>query len=332
MGSANLQQLRSNSQPPAVMGTQQLAVQSGENSANAVAAQAKALVEARYMMALHKPRDMDVVRQRLLDECRRPGFANNPSTYYRKPIGKGVEGLGIRFVEAALRCMGNVLTETMTVFEDAEKRILRVCVTDLESNTPYIKDVTVTKTVERSKPADDGTYISVRKNSYDKPVYTIPAGDDDLLNKEGALVSKAIRTLGLRIIPGDLQDEAEELVLKVRRDDAARDPTETRKKLVDAFGSIGITAAQLIDYLGHALDQTAPDELVELRGLYGSLRDGETTWRSVMDNKREQTEAKSQRTAATPKKAEDKPVATAQATEEPPAEQVTADDSEFNAE
>jgi len=64
-----------------------------ETASAYVAAQAKAVVEARYVMALRRPRQWDQVRQDLLKECKRPSFANNKSAYYRKPIGDGVEGL-----------------------------------------------------------------------------------------------------------------------------------------------------------------------------------------------------------------------------------------------
>jgi hypothetical protein len=228
------------------------------------------------------------VRQDIVRECRRPSFAHNKSAYYRKPIGQGVEGLGIRFVEVALRCMTNVLVETTMIFEDDAKEVHRVAVTDLESNLTYPLDVRVSKTVERSKPSDDGSYIAVRKNSYGKMTYTVPANDDDLLNKRGALISKAMRTLGLRIIPGDLQDEAEEIIKAVRLDEAARDPAAERKKIADAFGEIGVKADDLTKYLGHSLDACSPTELVGLRGIYGAIRDGEATWKSVMDNKEEQ--------------------------------------------
>lgn len=259
-----------------------------ETASTAVAAQAKAMVEARYVMAMQRPRDWDQVRQTLLRECRRPSFAHNKSAYYRKPIGQGVEGLGIRFVEVALRCMTNVLVETTMIFEDESKEVHRVSVTDLESNLTYPLDVRVSKTVERSKPMDDGSYISVRMNSYKKPVYTVPANDDDLLNKRAAQISKAIRTLGLRIIPGDMQDEAEEIIKTVRMDEAARDPDAERKKIADAFAGIGVKASDLVAYLGHALDSCSPTELVDLRGIYGAIKDGEATWKSVMDNKVEQ--------------------------------------------
>lgn len=258
-----------------------------ESAATAVASQAKAMVEARYTIALHRPRNWDQVRQDLLRECRRPTFANNKSTYYRKPIGAGVEGLGIRFVEVALRCMTNVLIETTMIFEDAHKEVHRVSVTDLEANVTYPLDVKVSKTVERSKPSDDGSYFSMRINSYNKPVYTVPANDDDLLNKRAALISKAMRTLGLRIIPGDLCDEAEVIIKTVRMDEAARDPAAERKSIVDAFGGIGVKAHQLTEYLGHDIDACSPAQLVDLRGLFGAIKDGEATWATVMENRAE---------------------------------------------
>jgi len=269
-----------------------------ETASAYVAAQAKAVVEARYVMAMRRPRQWDQVRQDLLKECKRPSFANNKSAYYRKPIGKGVEGLGIRFVEVALRCMTNVLVETTMIFEDDTKEIHRVSVTDLESNLTYPLDVRVTKTVERSKPADDGTYISARKNSYGKNVYTVFATEDDLLNKRAAQISKAIRTLGLRIIPGDLQDEAEAIIKQIRLDEAARDPDSERKRIADAFAEIGVKAADLKEYLGHALDTCSPTELVELRGIYGAIRDGEASWKSVIENKTEQQSGKEGSAAA----------------------------------
>lgn len=258
-----------------------------ESASTAVAAQAKAMVESRYVMAMRNPRNMDQVRLDLIKECRRPSFADNKSTYYVKPIGTGVEGLGIRFVEVALRCMKNVLVETTMIFEDEMKEVHRVSVTDLEANITYPMDVRVSKTVERSKPNDDGSFISVRKNSRGNNVYTVQGTDDDILNKRGALISKAIRTIGLRIIPGDLCDEAEQIIKQVRLDKAAQDPDAERRRIVDAFADLGVNATDLTAYLGHAIAQCSPAQLVHLRGIYGAIKDGEATWQTVMQNKAE---------------------------------------------
>jgi hypothetical protein len=70
-------------------------------------------------------------------------------------------------------------------------------------------------------------------------------------------------------------------------DDAARDPDGERKKIADAFAEIHVKASDLVEYLGHSLDSCSPAELVQLRGLFGAIRDGEATWATVMDNKAE---------------------------------------------
>lgn len=256
-----------------------------ETTASALAAQVKATVEARYTLAAYRHRNWDDVRVKILAACRRPNFAHNKSVLYRKPIGAGVEGLGIRFVEEALRCMGNVMPDSAVVYDDPSRRILRVMVTDLENNTTYSQDIVLTKTVERSRPDSDGAYLSVRTNSQGKTVYTVIATEDEFANKESAARSKAIRSLGLRLIPGDIVDESEEIIRAIRRDRAAQDPAGERKRIADAFAALNITPANLEAYLGHPLAQCTTAELVDLRGLYGALRDGETTWVSIMENK-----------------------------------------------
>lgn len=250
----------------------------------AAAAQARAMVESRYYMAMKNPRSWDQVRQDILRECQRPRFAANKSTHYHKPIGRGgVEGLGIRFVEVALRCMRNVLIEVEMIYEDETKEVQRVTVTDLENNVTYPMDVKVGKTVERSRPDSDGAYISVRRNSKGIEVFTVAANDDEILNKRMALISKAVRVLGLRIIPGDIKDEAEEMILSIRKNTAARDPDGERKRMLDAYAGIGVRAIDLALYMGHDLGMTSPQEIVDLMGLYGAIRDGEATWKSVLE-------------------------------------------------
>lgn len=258
-----------------------------EKATAAATARAKAVVSARYEVALHKPRNWDQVRQEVVRECRRPSFANDKGTLYRKPVGNGVEGLGIRFVEMALRCMKNVEINTELSYEDEFKEIHRCSVTDLEANVPYATEIPVSKTVERSKPEDDGSYFKVRLNSFNRPVYTVSATDDDMLNKRGALLSKAIRTLGLRLIPGDIQSEAEQVIRQTRLDQAAKDPDAERRRVIDAFAELAVRAVDLVEYLGHPVDRCSPTQLVELRGLYSAIRDGEATWKQVMDAKAE---------------------------------------------
>jgi hypothetical protein len=127
-------------------GAQSLTVQ-GETAASAVAAQSQTTVQARYIVAMQRPRDWDDVRTRILRRIESPGFAE--VAWFRKPIGDGVEGLSVRFTDAAAQCMGNLLEEAPVVYEDASKRVVRVSVTDLESNLTKFKDCAIEKTVER---------------------------------------------------------------------------------------------------------------------------------------------------------------------------------------
>lgn len=258
-----------------------------DTASTAVAAQAKALVEARYIMALRRPRDMDVVREKMLKECCRPSFA--AVARYAKPIGKDRNkwptGPSIRFAEAAIRCMGNITVEVMTVYDDREKRIVRVTVTDLEANVPYFQDVVITKTIERRNTKDGDTVLGTRTNSYGDKLFILEASDDDIINKQQALISKALRTLGLRLIPGDMVDECMDQVVTTQKNRDAEDPDAAKRHLFDSFSTIGVRADQIKEYLEHDGATLAPKELSELRALYAAIRDGETTWRDVMEAK-----------------------------------------------
>lgn len=264
-----------------------------ETAGTAAASQAKALVEARYVMAIRRPRNDEEVRQRLLKECLRPSFA--AVAIYRKPVGQGIEGPSIRFAEAALRMMGNITIDTMTVYDDQLKRIVRVTVTDLEANLPYAQDVTIEKTVERRKAKPGDQVLRTRQNSTGEQVYVLIATDDEILNKQNALISKAIRTQGLRLVPGDLIDEALWQVRETRKKEDAQDPDASKRKIFDAFNELGVTAGQLAEWLGHAGDKLQPKEMSDLRGIYAALRDNETTWREVMDAKNPPSDGKTEK-------------------------------------
>lgn len=265
-------------------GTQEIAL-SNEIQASALAAQAEAQVKARWAIAQRNPRNPDSVRVALLKECDRPGFAEVAK--YAKPVGKEkIVGPSIRFVEAALRCMGNVIIDVSTISEDRQTRRLQVTVTDLETNVCWSRQITIEKTVERKNNAGR-IVLGERLNSYGDRVYVVLATEDELGNKEGAMVSKASRVGGLRVIPGDLIEEAMGRVDQVRNAKIKADPAGERKKLVDAFVKVGVSPEMLVEYLGHQLDLVSPAELGDLRDIYAALRDGETRWAAVMEQKRE---------------------------------------------
>ncbi|MBK8006729.1 MAG: hypothetical protein IPK12_23355 [Gemmatimonadetes bacterium] len=253
-----------------------------ETAATAAAAREKAAVEARYIVAMNRPRDIDTFRTRLLQACRRPGFAEVAE--YAKPVGGGkVKGPSIRFVEEALRHFGNVDTPSSVILDDDEKRILRISVTDLETNTSFSSDVILAKTVERKKPKPGDEVLRVRTNTQGEAVSIIRATEDDFLNKQNAAVSKLIRNNGLRLLPSDIVEEAMDQVHKTVQTRDAEDPAAARKRIVDAFFGLGVMPAQLAELLGHPLEAVTAAELTLLRTIFTALRDGETQWAEVVD-------------------------------------------------
>src|SRR5688572_11197600 len=178
-----------------------------ETASAAVAAQVDAQIRARYALAVRNPRDMDTVRNKVLKACARPRFAET-ARYALPRGGKKIEGPSIRFAEEAARALGNVSIDSAVVHDDGERRIIRVTVTDVEANLPLSHDVVVEKYVERNQLKPGQEALSSRVNSAGRVVYRVTAGEDDLLVKQAALTSKAVRTLVLRILPGDILEEA----------------------------------------------------------------------------------------------------------------------------
>lgn len=258
-----------------------------------LAARQEAEVKARYAMAVANPRDLDSTRLRLTRRCESPRFA--AVARYKKPQGKKkndetgqweqqfIEGWSIRFVEEAIRTMGNIAPEDRVTSEDSEKLTVYVSVTDLESNISYGSEIIVPRTVERKDLKRGQQPLNVRVNSYGDNVYLVAASDDEVRMSKARLVSMTLRTLGLRLIPGDILDECLEIVMETQQKDVKSDPTEARKKLIAAFDQIGIKPEDLRAYLGgRPLDALTPDMILELRAVYTMVKEEGTHWRSVL--------------------------------------------------
>jgi len=280
-------------------------------AAVAAAETAKARIQSAYLMALNRPRSEDQARVRILEACKRPLFAERVE--YAKPVGgRSITGPSVRFAELAIREWGNVLAESQVIYEDTEIRRVRVTVIDLETNATFSKELSVRKTVERKK-ADDREVVGQRLNKYNELVFIVLATEDELHNKEAAMISKALRNEGLRIIPSDIVDEALETAKATLRNRDSQDPKAAKKRVMDAFATIGIKPNDLAAYLGHSIDTITPSELEALRGVYAAIKEGDATWADYVsppkaDAKQEDTKTATEKllekTTRKPKKSE----------------------------
>ncbi len=261
----------------------QAIARTAETSGMAMAEQAKALVQARYQVAMLRPRDFAVARERILQHCRRPTFAK--SARYNKPVGtNGIRGPSIRLAEACAQALGNITTEAATVYDDPDKIVVRVSSTDLEVNITYSADAAVQKTIERSRPMQGRKIIGVRKNSKGYDVYEIEATNDEVAGKVGAAVSKAMRNCQLRLVPSDLLEEALAQCVATEAGEVKKDPAAARKGMVDKFGELGIRASDISEYLGCPAMDATEEQIVEMRGLYVSIQEQQTTWKQALSD------------------------------------------------
>ncbi len=249
-------------------------------------ASANAWIKGACAMAVRFPRDIDVVREKLLHECERPSFA--AAALYAKPVGNGkVTGLSIRFAEAAIASMGHIHVTTLTLAETDEWRKVEIKVWDSQTMNSYADEVTIQKTIERKSIQKGQEVIRTRPNSRGEINYIIRAEEADLLNTVNAAKSKSIRNSGLRMIPGWLLDECKQAIADTMRKKDSADPDAAKRKLFDAYAEMGVSVESLKSYLGHDASKLQPEELQELRKLYTAIKDGETTIQAALAIKEE---------------------------------------------
>lgn len=278
--------------------------QRAETAAIQVAKEAEAQVNARFIMAIKHPRNEDQAAMKIVNTCKNLLFAEK--SIYKKPVGKKqvggkwvqnyIEGPSIRFAEEMARHWKNFYINSSAVYEDETKRIVRVMVLDLEANLDYDKTITIEKTVER-KSAKGREVIEERLNSYGERVFIVKTTDDELINKENALASKAIRNGILRCIPEHILAQAMKEARKTLKEGVNRDPAGAKREVMSNLANLNILPKDIEEYLGHALDHVTSDEIADLKVIFLSIKDGQTTWKEIIGGKIEDAETTGPETA-----------------------------------
>lgn len=260
-----------------------------EIASSGISAAAVAAVQAQYIMALQRPRDLMKVRERLLEEVSHPVVAAKAEwelEIWNSKTGKKekINGLSIRFAECALRALGNVRVSTIVLEENETRRTVRVTVNDLESNYPYERDVTTEKTIERRKLYDDEEPISERFNSNGEKVYLVKATESAWRSKEASHAARVIRDGALKIMPVKVREDARDAARDVRAKGFKEDPQKAVRTLVDTFAELGVKVGDLEDLVGHTLETLKPEEYEQLRSVAAALEDGATTWTAILES------------------------------------------------
>lgn len=230
----------------------------------AVVARETAQIQSAVISAKKFPRDENESYTRAIRAFKRESLAKN-ATYEFPRGGKKVSGASIDCARELAKAWGNIRWGFEVTESTADQVSLRGFAIDLESNTTVEMGDRFEKLVQR------------KINNVTSWVKPDERDLRELVNRRGAIL---VRNCLLQLIPSDVTeavlDQARstlkasaEKTLKSSREDVIR-------QLVLSFAEVGVKNTHLKTYLGKDVSEIDVDELVSLRGIYKSLRDGHT--------------------------------------------------------
>lgn len=234
----------------------QIATRPQVNQALVEVEQQRAIAEVQSAIILAKkfPRDQIKAMDRILTACQRPTLAEQALYSYSRG-GTEITGPSIRLAEAIAQNWQNLQFGIRELEQRNGESTVETFCWDIENNTKQVK----TFQVKHERHTKKGKY------SLEDPrdIYELTAN-------QGA---RRLRACILGIIPGDVVDAAVsqcETTLKAKADTSP----EALKKLVDAFAAFNVTKDQLEKKIQRHIDAITPAQIVSLRKIYNSLKDG----------------------------------------------------------
>lgn len=222
-------------------------------------------VEAQVVMAKKFPRDETASYNRIMRACERLTLAEQ-AIYSYKRGNEVVTGASIRLAEVLARNWGNLKCGVRELSQENGTSVAQAYAWDLETNFFDDKVFTVPhKRVVREKKNGQFTGGYIEKELRD------PRDIYELVANYGARRKRACL---LAAIPGDIVEAA---VRQCEQTLAKGDGTplvDRIRNMVHAFDEIQVTQGMLEQFLGHKIEITSETELVKLKGVYRSIRDG----------------------------------------------------------
>lgn len=226
-------------------------------TAHAAAVQAE--VQAAIIIAKKFPRKEDAAYEKLMKACLRTTFADDAIYSYPRG-GTDIEGPSVHLAREAGRVWGNLEYGFVIVRDDEVERHIRGWAWDKETNVRNFSEASFKKMIYRK---GKGNIIPDEREMR------------ELTNKHGAILE---RNAILKTIPKDFIEDAMTQCRETLDQQAAQDPDGARKRLILAFSALGITPEMLERKLSHPLVQSTAKEIADLRKIYTSIKDGNSTW------------------------------------------------------
>lgn len=211
-------------------------------------------VQASYIIAKKFPRDEHKSYSNIIKSCKRPFLAEQAMYAYPRG-GTLVEGPSIRLAESMAQSWGNIDFGIRELSQNNGVSLAEAYAIDLETNTRVTK---VFHIPHRRHTKKGFTNLTDSRDIY------------ELVANNGA---RRLRACILAVIPGDVVEAA---VNQCRKTLESSDVpvVDQLRKMVAAFDEFGITKEHLEKRLGHNIDATTPAEVVTIKSIYKSIKDG----------------------------------------------------------
>lgn len=223
-------------------------------TANTDSQRAVAEVQAAMMIARANPRDPIVSMDRILNSCQRRTLAE-AAVYSYSRGGSDISGPSIRLAEAIAQQWGNLSYGIRELDQRGGESTVQAYAWDVETNTRREMVFTV--------PHERHTKSGTKKLTDPRDIY-------ELVANQGA---RRLRACILSVIPGDVIEAAVGQCEQTMHASADTSP-EGIQKLLSAFEQFGVNKEQIEKRIQRRLDAVTPAQVVGLKKVFVSLRDG----------------------------------------------------------
>lgn len=215
-------------------------------------------VQAAMIVARKFPRDEQKAIARITTACKRKGLSEASQYEYTRG-GTMITGPSIRLAEVLAQCWGNLDFGVVELERRPGESVAMAYCWDLETNVRQTKVFTIrhvrdTRSGQKSLRDERDIYETVANNG-----------------------ARRLRNCILGIIPGDVQDLAIAECDKTLNGQNTEPIADRVRKMVAAFGEIGVRPEMIETKLNHKLDAVTPREIVKLGKLFTSIKDGIAT-------------------------------------------------------
>jgi hypothetical protein len=211
-------------------------------------------VKAQVIMAMQYPRNPVDCMDRILKECGRATLAEEAIYTYPRG-GTQVTGPSIRLAECVMRGWRNMVAGVIEVERNEKESSLVSYAWDMETNTSHRIEFKVSHTRDTKRGQKDLT------------------DERDIYEKVANYGARRKRACILALIPGDVVDAAVDACYKTLKAKIG-DVEKAKEAMFKAFEKYGVTKEMIEKRLGHHAESIEAGEIVNLRGIFNSIKEG----------------------------------------------------------